>query len=626
MNKNIVGNKYGHLTVLKCVKSDIDFNKCRFLCLCECGKNIEVSYSALKKNKNISCGCMNKKLGPHTKRLPSSVIGKRFGKLIVLDELEPHVTPNGSKQRIVKVQCDCGNVYEVRLSSAQSTKQCRTCSGKASRKDVTGKRFGRLLVISMADDYISPSGSRLSRCKCVCDCGNEVIINLSQLVTGATRSCGCLHNSSGLLKDVPSLVEKYDFKRNSEIGLNFETLTARTTTKAWWKCSKCGNSWLATIASQNDKIKHGCPYCSGRNVMEGKTDLASQYPDVASEWNYDKNSITPNKVHAKSSVKYWWKCHECGHEWKQTVANRTFNQAGCPKCNLENVNSFCEQAVYYYVKKAFPDAINSDFSLGMELDIYIPSKKIAIEYDGDAWHRSNYKATIDLKKNELCNNHGITMIRIREPRLHSIENCISFIRTDSTTNKSLNEVISKVLYYLGSNITPDVDIDTGKIMEQYATKKYEKSLAYCSPSVAKEWHPEKNGLLTPDKVSNSARRVVWWKCSKGHEWTMPVSARTRKEHFSAKANRTLRAQGCPYCSGKRILIGFNDLTTTHPNIAKEWHPTKNPTLKPTDVSYGSNKVVWWLGMCGHEWESSIASRCRYNSKCPICNRSKNLLH
>lgn len=177
-------------------------------------------------------------------------------------------------------------------------------------------------------------------------------------------------------------------------------MTARTSTKAWWKCDDCGNSWYATIASQNDKIKHGCPYCSGRLVVKGKTDLLSQRPSLAEEWDYDKNEISPDEISVFSSQKIWWKCKE-GHSWKAQVSNRA-NGAGCPKCNVENVNSFCEQSVYFYIKQAFPDAINSDNHIGMELDIFIPSKNIAIEYDGEVWHKSVKKTLIDIQKNALC--------------------------------------------------------------------------------------------------------------------------------------------------------------------------------------------------------------------------------
>ena len=195
----------------------------------------------------------------------------------------------------------------------------------------------------MDTDYISPSGYRLSRCLCKCDCGNTVTVNMASLVTGKTSSCGCIQNSRGLLKDNKELVEKYDF---------------------------------------------------------------------------EKNTIAPDEISCFSGIKVWWKCTE-GHSWKVIVSNRV-NGSGCPRCNIENVNSFYEQTVYYYVKKAFSDAINSDMHINMELDIYIPSIKTAIEYDGEAWHSSVKKQETDITKNKKCIEAGITMIRIREPRLDTI--------------------------------------------------------------------------------------------------------------------------------------------------------------------------------------------------------------
>ena len=170
-----------------------------------------------------------------------------------------------------------------------------------------------------------------------------------------------------------------------------------------------------------------------------------------------------------------------------------------------------------------------------------------------------------------------------------------------------------------STINVDIASDSGVILDQYATKKYENSLAYCCPEIAAEWHPTKNGSLTPDRISKASRRTVWWLGRCGHEWQAIVSGRTRP--ITVQSNgRTKKPYGCPYCSGKRILVGFNDLQTRFPEIAAEWHPTKNGNDKPIDITPGSNKKVWWLGQCGHEWQSSPNKRCKGNSQCPICYR------
>ena len=539
-------------------------------------------------------------------RCAQNVIGNKYGDLIVVDEYEPHVTPNGSKQRVVKCKCVCGNEFVTRLTQAKNNKKCFDCMCKERRKDISGKRFGKLVVISMSGDYFSPSGRRLSRCLCQCDCGNTCIVNMSSLITGATQSCGCMKNKAGLLKDNLDLMKKYDFERNADLDL--KTLTARTSKKIWWKCNDCGNSWYATVASQNDEFKHGCPYCSGRLPIKGKTDLASKRPELLCEWDYSKNKCLPDEVSPSSSKKMWWKCKECGYSWKAVVSNRT-KGSGCPKCNLENVSSFCEQAVFYYVKQLFPDAINGDKEMiGMELDIVIPSINKAIEYDGEAWHNSKRKFEIDNQKNFLCSERNIELIRIREPRIPKIDNCIVFVRTDSTSESSLNKVIIDILNYISphNNICVDVIKDTPLIVAQYASKRHENSLSSVYPNLVAEWHPTKNGELTPDHVSKGSSKKIWWICEYGHEWQMSIS------------DRGLRQQGCPYCSGKRVLAGFNDLQSKFPQIAKEWHPTKNGGLMPDQVSKGSSKKIWWICEYGHEWQDTPNHRCLRNSGCPVC--------
>lgn len=623
------GQKFGDLSVIHKIQEK---KPTRYLCKCTCGNEIEVLQRNLTIGCSTHCGCKSMRPLKKSKILKTQKVsrvvhkcveGETFGELLVLAELEPHITPNGSKQRKVKCRCSCGNEFIIGLSLAKKNGKCTKCLKSAERKDITGQQFGKLVVVSMANDYISPSGFRLARCNCVCDCGKSCIVNMSQLVTGKTLSCGCIKKTAGLLKDNAELMKKYDYIKNADIDL--DKLTARTSKKIWWKCTECGNSWYATVASQNDKIKHGCPYCSGRLVTKGKNDLASQHPDILSEWDYDKNTIQPDEIHSNSGIKVWWKCSECGHSWKQTVGNRVYNGSGCPKCNIENVNSFCEQSVYFYVKKLFSDAINGDTHLGMELDIYIPSRHIAIEYDGEVWHNSAKKIHIDEQKNSLCTQNGIELIRIREPKCKHIDGCTIFNREDSTSNRSLDKVITNVLYYLSdtNKINIDTTRDTSLILEQFATKKYLNSLSHCYPEIAQEWHPTKNGILSPDKVNKGSRYVVWWLGKCGHEWQMPVSARTSKPYFDEKQKKIQhKPQGCPYCSGKRILVGFNDLESKYPEFSSQWDYEKNGDLKPTDIMAGSDKKVWWRCAMGHSFYSSPNYRTSHSGMCPECYKIK----
>ena len=84
------------------------------------------------------------------------------------------------------------------------------------------------------------------------------------------------------------------------------------------------------------------------------------------------------------------------------------------------------------------------------------------------------------------------------------------------------------------------------------------------PTLMKEWDWDKNNKigLTQNSLSSGSSKKAWWKCSLGHEWEASIY------------ERACRNSNCPYCSNNKVQIGFNDLFTTNPDLAKEWHPTK----------------------------------------------------
>ena len=135
------------------------------------------------------------------------------------------------------------------------------------------------------------------------------------------------------------------------------------------------------------------------------------------------------------------------------------------------------------------------------------------------------------------------------------------------------------------------------------------SLAARFPAIARQWHPTKNGKLQPDAVVGASDRPVWWKCPKGkdHTWRTTV------------AQRTSAGYGCPFCSG-RYPCAANNLARQRPDLARFWHPTKNGSLRPTDVLPGSPRLVWWKCDQGpdHEWSRTVQSA-KQTKGCPFCN-------
>ena len=135
----------------------------------------------------------------------------------------------------------------------------------------------------------------------------------------------------------------------------------------------------------------------------------------------------------------------------------------------------------------------------------------------------------------------------------------------------------------------------------------ENDMASIFPDIAKEWHPEKNNTLSPSMVAPFCKLRVWWRCPLGHDYMTTVESRTAKH------------SGCPYCAGKKVLPGFNDLATCQPRIAAQWHPSLNDSLTPQMVTAGSHKKVWWICEEGHVWKAAIYSRTGKQQRgCPVC--------
>ncbi len=133
-----------------------------------------------------------------------------------------------------------------------------------------------------------------------------------------------------------------------------------------------------------------------------------------------------------------------------------------------------------------------------------------------------------------------------------------------------------------------------------------QSLADKFFDITAQWHPTRNGDLTPDQVSAGSNVRVWWRCEEGHEWETRIN------------NRTSKGTGCPVCTGQTVLAGFNDLATTFPKVAAQWHPTHNGDLRPDQVSAGMNAKVWWRCEQGHQWEAVVNSRTSKGDGCPVC--------
>ena len=134
-----------------------------------------------------------------------------------------------------------------------------------------------------------------------------------------------------------------------------------------------------------------------------------------------------------------------------------------------------------------------------------------------------------------------------------------------------------------------------------------------APQLEAEWDYERNRNIDPAQTKCSSTKKVWWICPEcTHNWEASVVKR-------------VAGQGCPICGRKKGLEtrtknkhnNGNTLAKAHPEIAGEWHPTKNGVLTPEMVTANNGAKVWWICRYGHEWEATVNHRAK-GTGCPIC--------
>lgn len=480
----------------------------------------------------------------------------------------------------------------------------------------------------------------------------------------------------------PTLILDWDFKKNEKSPDEF---LPHSRQKVSWMCHKCGYEWNAYIYSRT--AGNGCPACAGQVLLVGKNDLKSQAPELAAQWDYKRNgSLKPENVMLNSSKPVYWLC-ERGHSWKVSPNSRVSQHTGCRKCSSELRTSFAEQAILYYVRK-YVDAESRYIFKGREIDIYIPALRLGIEYDGIYFHAGQAAKEREDRKNRLCFDNNIDLIRIKEVHKGKpvqISTDRLFYRYVER-EEYLYDAIKWVLEYVKrkGNYNYDVPVnlndDRVKIRELYIRNEKKKSIQSKFPNIAVEWDYEKNGKLNPNNFSFGSDVKVWWKCSKGHSYEATISHRTSAKNatacpycagqkilsgyndlatkrpdliiewdfdknkgidpskispnyatkkvwwkcpeghsYDATPHKRSNGRNCPFCSGKRVLIGYNDLESQCPEIAIDWDYEANDGLKPKDVVVGCNKIVnWKCHVCGHKWKAQINKRTQRKSKCKIC--------
>ena len=293
-----------------------------------------------------------------------------------------------------------------------------------------------------------------------------------------------------------------------------------------WKCT-LNHEWVAAIYSRASG--KGCPFCANQLIFPGFNDLETTHPILAREalgWD-------PKTVTGGSNKKFGWICSK-GHEWTAALYLRTAGQ-GCPFCSGHRVTTGSTD-----LKAKYPELAKQAVGWDPSMMSVGSSKRVLWQCDlGHQW-----SATVSSRKSGLgcpvCSNKKV---------------------------------------YIGFN-----------------------DLATTNPELAKQavgWDPT--------TVTKGSHKRVVWGCSEGHEWSTTIKDRSRYQ------------TGCPVCSNKQILIGVNDLASTHPEIAaqaSDWDPRT--------VTRGAFKKLLWKCKLNHEWSATVLDRTNGHG-CPYCSNRKLLV-
>lgn len=338
------------------------------------------------------------------------------------------------------------------------------------------------------------------------------------------------------LSDWPDLAAEWHPVYNGEWLPAF--VPARSNKTAWWRCKR-GHDYQARVANRV-ALGRGCPYCANRRVGYGN-DLASVCPGLAAQWHPTRNgALTASQVVPGSGRKVWWLC-PAGHHYDAAVCKRTREGTGCPYC--------------------------AGHRTGQGNDLATMRPDLAAQ-----WHTTRNRT---LTPAHVAPGSG-RKAWWRCPAGHEYDAAV-FKRVAG----------SGCPYCAGKRVG------------------FGNDLATLHPAIAAQWHPTRNGAITPHSVTSVSNRLVWWRCEQGHEFDATIRSRARKQ------------SRCPYCAGHRVGYG-NDFAALHPRLAVEWHPTRNAPLDPGTIRPQSHRNVWWqCARCAHEWQAVVASRVNGRG-CPRC--------
>lgn len=396
-------------------------------------------------------------------------------------------------------------------------------------------------------------------------------------------------------------------------------VTAGCSKKVWWHCPAGDDHvWSATVNSRNRGA--GCPFCANKRVSTTNS-LQAIAPHVAAEWHASLNGeLAPESVVATSTSAAWWQCAaDADHVWSAQVRERVRGR-GCPYCGNDRVSTTNSLA------HRFPELAAQWHP---ELNGELLADNVVFGSNRQVWWRCPNGPDHTWRASVVSRTSGGNGCPFCSGNRASVTNSLASQRPELTAqlHPTLNGDLNPEDVVIGSHLKVwwqcpanaehlwraqvKARALTGQGCPYCAGTKVDRasSLAALHPELLAEWHPTRNGDLSPEDVACQSSRLVWWKCAAAddHEWR------------ARPADRVNKRSGCPFCSNRQVSA-TNSLSGTFPDVAAQWHPSRNGLLLPSDVTYSAGRRVWWKCDRGpdHEWKAAVIARTVVGQGCPYC--------
>jgi len=264
----------------------------------------------------------------------------------------------------------------------------------------------------------------------------------------------CLFHVRSMKKSIagiPLLASEWHPTKNGDLKPSEVSYGAHT--RIWWQCSVDNrHEWSSTAGSRGSNHT-GCPYCRNKRVHETNS-LQTLNPEISEEWHPTRNNaLTPNDVTFGSRKRVWWQCSKNPeHEWETAVHQRTGgDETGCPHCSGASTSQ-PEIRILCELRHLLGDeeVVWRERIDGIEADIFLPNHNLAIEYDGNHWHKDKFES--DLEKNEFFAKRGIRTIRVRHRPLEAISRHDVIVPQKNLSKPDVDELVSRIASLTGLSL------------------------------------------------------------------------------------------------------------------------------------------------------------------------------